>query len=134
MVRLVSQGSRAAFVSILALTTFAAPSGSATETIDSGVRGRVTIGPTCPVVVEGDPSCEDRPYEATIRILRDGRLVAHARSDEDGRFRRRLRPGRYVLDPVEPNGSGPPSAPSRAVRVHRHRFTFVTIEFDSGIR
>jgi hypothetical protein len=134
MARLGTQGSRAVFASAVALTAFAAWGGSSAGVTDSGVRGKVAIGPTCPVVIEGDPSCEDQPYEATIRILREGRLVARARSGEDGRFRRRLEPGRYVLDPVEPNGTGPPTAGSRVVRVYRHRFTFVTIAFDSGIR
>jgi hypothetical protein len=44
----------------------------------------------------------------------------------------RLRPGRYVLVPVSRQPY--PRASPESFVVHRHKFTRVTITFDSGIR
>jgi hypothetical protein len=54
----------------------------------------------------------------------------HAGSD--GRFTARLRPGHYLLVPR--NGKPFPRAQTQKVVVQRHRFTAVTIHFESGIR
>ena len=53
-------------VSIVLLTT--ACSLLATPTpAESGITGKVTIGPMCPVMIEGQ-DCPDRPYQATITV------------------------------------------------------------------
>jgi hypothetical protein len=100
--------------------------------LDSGVRGKVLYGPTCPVERVGEPCVE--PYRATLRIRRRAshKLVATTRSDAQGRFKVPLAPGRYVIVPV--SGRPYPNAAPKPVRVERHRFTRVTITFDSGIR
>ena len=101
---------------------------------DSGIRGRVFIGPLCPVVQEGVP-CPDAPYQASIRVKREsGDVVATIRSGKDGRFRINLASGRYVLEPLSPNAGAPPYAGPLTVRVRAHAFTRVRIAFDSGIR
>jgi hypothetical protein len=99
---------------------------------DSGVRGLVLFGPTCPVERPGH-SCE-RPYRASISIRREpaGKLIARVRSASDGRFTATLRVGRYVLQPR--NGTPFPRAQSQTITVRRHRFTSVTIRFASGIQ
>jgi hypothetical protein len=99
---------------------------------DSGVRGLVLYGPTCPVQRTGE-SCV-RPYRAWITIKREpsGTDAARVRSAADGRFSARLNAGRYLLEPR--NGTPYPRAQARAITVSRHRFTTVTIRFDSGIR
>lgn len=99
---------------------------------DSGVRGLVVIGPTCPVQRPGQ-SCV-RPYEAWISIRREpaGTVIARVRSAANGRFTVRLGVGRYLL---EPRGGLPfPRAHPQTISVRRNRFTAVTIRFDSGIR
>lgn len=98
----------------------------------SGVRGLVLYGPTCPVERPGR-SCV-RPYQASITIKREpaGTVVARVHSGTNGRFSVRLRAGRYLLVPR--NGEPFPRASSRTVSVHPHRFTAVTISFESGIR
>jgi hypothetical protein len=98
----------------------------------SGIRGKVLYGPTCPVEQVGQ-SCT-RPYDARLRIRRQssGKVVARVRSGRDGRFSVRLRPGHYVVDPV--SGDPYPRASSQPAVVHAHRFTHVTVTFDSGIR
>ena len=103
-------------------------------TVDSGARGVVTIGPTCPVQRVGDPNCADRPYAATLKVLRarDHTLVKKFGSRSDGRFVVHLRRGRYL---IEKAGSGAlPSLSPVTFSVARHRFTRVAVRFDSGIR
>jgi hypothetical protein len=99
---------------------------------DSGIRANVVYGPTCPVERPGE-RCE-RPYDATLRIRARSthRIVRTVRSGRDGRFKVRLRPGRYVVEPVE--GERYPRADPVPATVRAHRFTRVTVSFDSGIR
>jgi hypothetical protein len=62
----------------------------------------------------------------------EGNCVARVHAGADGRFSIRLRAGDYLLVPR--NGKPFPRAKSQSVSVRRHRFTTVTIRFDSGIR
>lgn len=75
------------------------PTGLLTNHPDSGIRGRVVLGPTCPLQRIGQ-SCV-RPYQTkiTIRVEPSGRLAARVRSSTDGRFTVALAPGRYRLVP-----------------------------------
>jgi hypothetical protein len=98
---------------------------------DSGVRGMVLLGPTCPVQHPGH-SCV-QPYRALITIRREpgGKLIVRVRSASDGRFTASLPAGRYMLQPR--NGTPFPRAQSQTMTVRPHRFTAVTIRFASGI-
>lgn len=100
----------------------------------SGIEGRVTIGPQCPVMQEGSP-CPDAPYVATVRALRDGTVVATGRSGSDGSFRISVAPGEYVVDavPLDENGIAVVQAQPHVVVVGGG-FTRVDLSFDSGIR
>src|SRR5437879_5063032 len=100
--------------------------------LDSGIRGKVIYGPTCPV--EGPGETCVKPYQATLRVLKrtSRKVIARVRSDTGGHFVVRLTPGRYLIEPVSGNPY-PRGAPQPAT-VHRHRFTRITIIFDSGIR
>jgi hypothetical protein len=143
-VRLVSRSScagralvaRGAPVALVALVALVAPApgaaAAAPERPDSGIRGLVLYGPTCPVQRAGQ-NCE-RPYQATIVVRREpsNRLVVRAHSGSDGRFTVRLRPGRYELKPS--NGIPFPRASAQTVTVSAHHFISVSINFDSGIR
>lgn len=99
---------------------------------DSGIRGLVLYGPTCPVQRPGQRCV--RPFQASITIKREpaGTVVAHVRSGADGRFTARLKAGSYLLAPR--NGKPYPRAQPKTVSVRRHRFATVMIRFDSGIR
>ena len=97
-----------------------------------GIRGVVTLGPTCPVQREGE-SCE-RPFAAVLYLSRIGshspaRIV---RSGADGRFRVALRVGRYRLRPR--NAAPYPHAEPQTVAVRADRFTTVNVAYDTGIR
>jgi hypothetical protein len=116
----------------LAALAGAEMAGGADAGLRSGLNGHVLYGPTCPVQRAGQ-SCE-RPYQATIRVLRDPsrKLAATVRSPADGTFHVRLAPGRYLLEPQ--NGRPFPTSRPQTVAVHPHRYTNVVIRYDSGIR
>ncbi|MGH2728641.1 MAG: hypothetical protein ACRDKS_16845 [Actinomycetota bacterium] len=109
--------------------------GGAAPPPDSGIEGLVVIGPTCPVVVQGQ-DCDDEPYAGEVRVVdrATGKLVATARSGADGRFRIGLAPGDYTLEPVSPNAGGLPFGKPLDVTVRPHTYERVTVSFDSGIR
>jgi hypothetical protein len=109
-----------------------ATASAAPQPADSGVRGLVLLGPTCPVQRPGH-TCV-RPYKALISIRREpgNKVVARVRSKSDGRFTVSLRGGHYLLQPR--NGTPFPRAQSQTITVQGGHFTAVTIRFDSGIR
>jgi hypothetical protein len=100
----------------------------------TGIEGRVTIGPQCPVMQAGSP-CPDAPYEATVRVLRDGSVIATGRSTPDGSFHIAVAPGRYEVDAVPLEGNGIASAhPQASAVVTADGYTRVDLSVDSGIR
>jgi hypothetical protein len=71
----------------------------------SGVAGRVHLGPQCPVETEGDP-CRDKPAAgARVTVARQvpgnpdaiGEVVARTTTDADGNYRVAVPPGMYVV-------------------------------------
>jgi hypothetical protein len=98
------------------------------------VFGRLWIGPTCPVLREGE-DCADEPYQARLEV-RDARggLSARQRSDENGFFRIPLPPGEYFLLPEVPENGGPPWAGPIVFYVREQTWTELTVSYDSGIR
>ncbi|HEX6008571.1 MAG TPA: carboxypeptidase-like regulatory domain-containing protein [Actinomycetota bacterium] len=117
---------------VLLLTACASDGGD--EALSSGVRGQVLLGPTCPVVQEGNP-CPDEPLGGVeVRALAAGGAIAEATSGEDGRFELELPPGRYMLEAVvDPDGPGMFAKPV-AVTVTAGAFVEVVVPVDSGIR
>jgi hypothetical protein len=99
---------------------------------DSGIDGLVLLAPTCAVQPAGDPCV--RPYQATISIRREpaGSLITSVHSSATGRFNVALAPGRYLLVPRSSRVY--PRSSLRTVIVRGHRYTRVTVVFDSGIR
>src|SRR3954452_3234914 len=66
----------------------------------SGIRGRVTSSPTCPVErMPPDPQCAPRGFVARVRVRRqsDHHVVTRITTRSDGRFQIALRPGRYLV-------------------------------------
>jgi hypothetical protein len=99
---------------------------------DSGITGKVVIGPTCPVERPGRVCV--RPYQATITIRREPKrtLVARVQTSATGHFRIALAPGRYLLLPQ--NRRPYPRSSPQVATVQSHRYTTVLISYDSGIR
>jgi hypothetical protein len=125
---------RLSILLLLVLSATAACGDGAKGDGSSGIEGRVTIGPQCPVMQEGSP-CPDVPYVATVRVLRDGATVATGRSGQDGSFRISVAPGEYVVDavPLGENGIAMVRVQPRVV-VMAGGYTQVDLSFDSGIR
>ena len=100
----------------------------------SGISGTVTIGPTCPVERPGS-ACPPVPFDATVRVLSGGEVVATGRSGSDGEFRIDVPPGTYTVD-AQPSTSGgiAHASPVDGVVVRAGAFTRVDLSFDSGIR
>jgi hypothetical protein len=100
----------------------------------SGIEGRVTIGPQCPVVQQGSP-CPDAPVAATVQIVADGRVVASGRSGEDGVFRVPVAPGTYTVRGMPLDAGGFAVAHDvPGVSVTAGAFAHADISLDSGIR
>jgi hypothetical protein len=125
---------RAAFAAVLLALVACAKAGAGGAATDSGIEGRVVLGPQCPVVSLESP-CPDKPFEADVQVVNgSGDVVATAHSGKDGRFSVRVEPGSYTLKPVSPNQNGFPIGKEVSVRVRPHRFAHVTVTFDTGIR
>ena len=119
-------------VLLLLAATVACGTGSAGDS-DSGIEGRVTIGPQCPVEQMGSP-CPDAPYEALITVTREGDTVEQTRSNTDGTFRIPLDPGTYSIVAGPVDGSSMPFGRQIEVVVKPGTLTHVDLSVDSGIR
>lgn len=100
----------------------------------TGVRGTVTIGPTCPVErMPPDPGCAPKPYATTLRVTTPaGKAVAVIDVGADGAFSRQLAPGDYVIGPAG-TATLPRLAP-QPFTVKAGVMTALDLVFDSGIR
>ena len=103
---------------------------------ESGVEGVVTIGPTCPVMREGDTSCADKPYVTVVQVIELGSPKSSpfstAETNAEGRYKVLLPPGNYALQPI--GGRVMPRCETREVTVVSSIMTNVDLSCDSGIR
>jgi hypothetical protein len=121
-------------ISILLLFLVACAGRGPSSSGDSGIRGTVLLGPTCPVETLESP-CPDRPLaDVEIRVLRRSDVVATVRSDGEGRFAVALDPGRYEVQAVVEEGGPGMSAKPVDVVVTKGVFNDVNVPVDSGIR
>lgn len=103
----------------------------------TGVRGKVTGGPTCPVVTNPpNPACADRPVGGAVLVFADasGTEVARVTSGADGTFSVALAPGSYRLtaEPVE-GLMGTPSPMDVGIEAGQPMLE-LTVSYDTGIR
>jgi hypothetical protein len=118
-------------VGVLALVAVACAGGRAAGT-GTGIRGKVLIGPQCPVEQQGS-ACPDKPFEGTVQVSTEsGRPVDSVESEPDGSFEIGLDPGTYVLTVA--SLEGPTFAKPITVAVQSGRMTAVTVLVDTGIR
>lgn len=104
---------------------------------DTGVRGTVVAGPTCPVVTEPpDPACADRPVADAELVVttRAGDEVARATSDADGTFAIALAPGLYRLEPQPVDGLMGTDAPMEFTVEWGMLIPELVVSYDTGIR
>lgn len=117
---------RSALGAAAVLAAFLAADASA-----SGLYGTVREGPTQPVC-RTDARCDRPAAKLRLRFVRNGMTVAAARTDDRGRYRVALRPGRYAVR-TERNGLGSIIEPSD-VTVPSARYARVNFYRDTGIR
>jgi hypothetical protein len=123
---------RAALV-ILFLALVLAGAAAAGTITPSGLRGLVMRGPITPVCVAGQPCSAPAPH-VTLLFLRNGRVIGRAVTNDDGRYRIRLRAGFYsVKRPSQAATIGRGLEPDHT-RVRAGRFTRVDFAIDTGIR
>lgn len=94
----------------------------------SGLRGTVLLDPAYPTCPVGTPCTRPAP-DALLRFWRHGRVVAHTRTDNSGRYRIALRPRTYRVTAA----NGAVLKPAR-VTVTTGRYRRVTFRLDIGIR
>ena len=101
---------------------------------DSGITGKVTVGPMCPVVRVGE-ACPDQPLQAKLTVENlDGKKIVQFQTDAQGNFKIPLLPGKYILHPESPPGKPFPFASDQPFTVLSGRFTQLNVQYDSGIR
>ena len=106
-------------------------------TTQSGVMGRVHVGPQCPVETAGNP-CEDRPA-ANVNVTVSeqipgesyaaGEVVARSTTNADGTYRIVVAPGDYVV-----TADAGMSCELMDARVTNGVYAEVDIPCDTGIR
>jgi hypothetical protein len=123
-----------ALVAIIAVA-FAVPAVALAEP-DSGVKGQVTISPTCGGPSTPGDDCGPKGFQTRIRIrtLPDRTIVAQRKTGKHGRFRVALEAGSYRLTRRYTKETWWPECPRVDFEVAAHRFTHVTLACDSGLR
>ena len=128
---------RATALSVVAVAMLAACSDGSDPTIDdplnSGVRGVVTAGPQCPVIIQGSP-CPDQPWQGAVRITTGaGEIVRTVQTDDRGRFEVPLSEGSYEVI-AEGEQDRLATASSQTVKVSRDEWVEIMLTVDTGIR
>lgn len=108
---------------------------AATATGITGVGGRVTASPTCPVERPNDPNCAPRPVADAVLVVRGsgGKEVIRFTTDASGLYRIPLQPGDYTLEPQAVKGVLGTASPT-PFTVVAGRQTAVPVNYDTGIR
>jgi len=108
------------------------PSPTPTPATGTGVAGVALVGPSCPVVREGEP-CPDKPWQGIVVARRaSGAEAGRAKTDAEGRFVLQLPPGSYMVVTLT-SGVFPAPASVQATVV-AGQITQVELRLDSGIR
>jgi hypothetical protein len=114
---------------VVALALAACASNASVPT--GGVTGTVTIGPTCPVEIQGSP-CPPGVWTGTVRATGADGSTHEVATDGNGRYDLVLAPGTYEIAPVT-GSSGPPTATPVMVTVG-DSVQQLDLQLDSGIR
>ncbi|MGH9275771.1 MAG: META domain-containing protein [Acidimicrobiales bacterium] len=113
-------------------TTAPRATSTSSTTSQSGVRGTITAGPTCPVERPDQP-CPPQPLAVHILAIgSDGTTVAETESAGDGSYQMALPAGHYTLR-VDTGGTFP-TCPDSEVTVEAGAQAVVDITCDTGIR
>jgi hypothetical protein len=130
----------ALLVFLAAITLACNGSGLEADGPTGTLAGQISVGPFCPVEVEGQP-CPPPPgvYES-IRVLvyaqrgNGDRLVADARPDDTGHFELQLPSGSYRVALQHSIGIPGGPDPVQEARVEAGATTALAFDIDTGIR
>jgi hypothetical protein len=103
----------------------------------SGIRGTVSLGPTCPVErIPADPACADKPYQTSFVLTsaNGSRVIKTFSSKSDGTFAIDVTSGEYQIRPAASSSPLPRCATVAPIYVRSGEITNVTVSCDSGIR
>lgn len=100
----------------------------------TGIAGRALAGPTCPVEVVGDPSCDPRAVVGALVLVLDagGAEIARLTTDAAGAFSVALPAGNYRLEPQPKEGFM--RAPDAIAVTVGASPALVELAYDTGIR
>lgn len=104
---------------------------------ESGIRGTVLLGPTCPVVKEPpDDECADKPYETTLVVTTSdqARVIKEFHSDASGKFSVQVPPGEYAIRSSAAANVLHYCSTNDTVKVNANEYTETTVNCDTGIR
>ncbi len=101
----------------------------------TGIAGRATAGPVCPVERPGDPTCDPRPVANAEIVVQDlaGGEVARTRTNTDGTFSLPVPAGDYLVVGLAAEGLMGAPGP-QPVTVTEGQVTSVELAYDTGIR
>ncbi len=131
----VSRVSPSCDFAVCPVATSTTDGGQGISPYNSGVRGIVSLGPTCPVMRDPpDPECADRPYATNVSVYRRGstQVFATTKSDAKGAFQFSLPPGNYTL--TARGGQVMPTCSPVDVTVAPSGYKTADISCDTGIR
>jgi len=104
------------------------------------LAGQISVGPFCPVEVEGQ-ECPPPPgtYDSILvlvyaRLAGGDRIVAQVRPDDTGRFELQLPSGSYRVALEHSIGIPGGSRPVQEARVEAGATTALAFDIDTGIR
>jgi len=114
---------------LLAVAALVLAAPAAATAPPTGAFGTVTRGPITPICRVGNP-CDAPASNTLIQFTGNGKTT-RVRTGAGGRYRVRLRPGRYA---VSRTSWGPGSIRPASIRVPATRFVHVNLFIDTGIR
>ncbi len=107
------------------------------NTLDSGIKGTVLLGPTCPVMRDPpDPQCADKAYKTNLVLTTadQSRVITQFSSDANGKFNIKIQPGEYAIRSAAVANILPYCASNGTVRVNANSYVETTVYCDTGIR
>ena len=109
------------------------PTSTPEPTTNSGITGKVSMGPTCPVErIPPDPNCADKPYANAQVIVTGGGKQYKTQTDSLGNFTIKTTSGSFTIT-IPPINVFPSCADTQVV-VIEGKFSTVDISCDTGIR
>ncbi|SRR5258708_1071339 len=102
----------------------------------SGIKGKVLLGPTCPVMRNPpDPQCAEKPYQTQFVLTTpdQSQVIKEFSSDTQGKFSVDVPAGAYFIRSA-PGAKILPRCSNASVTVTSNTYANVIVSCDTGIR